>query len=143
MIHLDVLFRCFIWVLFVSLLRQCSQIHLDISMFICFSSFNLHLHLGGLINKMTKIYFLMFRLKIAFLLFWRKLFFAVFEEKCVFDEKMHFCGVDGKIRFYGFGGKYVFAVLAGKICFAGLAENVFLTKSAFLRISREKFFSRF
>ena len=74
------------------------------------SFFNLHLHPGGFVNKMIKIFFLCFDGKIAFLRFWRK------------------------IRFYRFGGKYFFAVFAEKIHFAVLAENVCLTKKCVLRV---------
>ena len=42
----------------VSSFRLCIQMnHLNATMFVCFSFVNLHMHPGGLVNKMTKIYF--------------------------------------------------------------------------------------
>ena len=62
--------------------------HLNTTIFVCFLFVNLHLHLGGLVNKMTKIYFLRFGRKISFLRFWQK-YFAGFE-KNVFLTKNAF-----------------------------------------------------
>ena len=94
------------------------------------SSFAFHffnLHLGGLVNKITKIYFLRFGGKITFLRFWRKIFLrflrkiVFLRKKCIFVilAENTFLWVWQKICFCGFGGKAHFAVLA---------ENVFLAK---------------
>ena len=64
--------------------------------------FNLHLHPDGFVNKMTKMFFFMFRRK-----------------NSIFTVNM-FLWVWRKIRFCDFGGKIRCAVLA---------ENVFLTKN--------------
>ena len=50
--------------------------------------FYLHLHPGGLVNKMTKIYFFMFRRKNNIFTVLAENIFAVFEEICVFGEKV-------------------------------------------------------
>ena len=82
MVHLDALSRYYIWVLFVSSFRLCIQMHnLNESsecnyVRLLFYFFNLHLHPGGLVNEMTKIYFFNFFFgKIAFLRFGGKPFF--------------------------------------------------------------------
>ena len=82
--------------------------------------FNLHLHPGGLINEMTKIYFLNFWRESSIFTVLAKNNFYGFCEKCVFGEKMRFCVFGSKIRFYGFGGNYLWVVLMKKCIFAGL-----------------------
>ena len=117
MVKLDALSRHSAWMLFVSSFCLCVQKnHLNVTMFICFLFFNMHLHLGELVNEMIKIYiFKNFGGKIAFLRFWRKIIFAVFAEKCVLTKKsvflwfwrknMVFAVLAGILSFCGFGGK--------------------------------------
>ena len=137
--------RLYIWKMHPDGPSRCliQMLHLGVVrffIFVCFSFFNLHLYPGGLVNKMTKIYFFIFwrknniftvlaeniaavfeknvfLTKSAFLCFWRKNTFCGIYGKCVFDEKM--C-------FFGFDGKSFFAILVRKCIFAVLAENAFL-----------------
>ena len=102
-------------------------------MLLC-SFFTLHLHPGGLVNKMTKKIFFMFRRKKSiftalaentFLWVWRKIRFCgfcgkyvlQFGKKCVFDEKVSFAGLTKKVFF--------FAILAGNVHFCVFTGNVY------------------
>ena len=110
MVNLDVLSRCFIWVLFVSSFRSCIQMnHQNTSMFVCFSFFNLHLHPGALVNKKAKIFFFYVSAeKQHFYSFGGKIFLWFFKKNVFLTKRCIFCG---------FGGKYVFM---------GFTENTFL-----------------
>ena len=70
--------------------------------------FNLHLHPGGLINEMTKIYFLNFWRESSIFTVSAKNNFYGFCEKCVLTKKCVFVVLAAKYVFYGFGGKLVF-----------------------------------
>ena len=79
--------------------------HLNATMFVCFSFCNFHLHPGGFVNKMTKIYFFTFRRKNSIFTVLAENIFTVFEKIGGFREKVHFYGFGGKIRFMGFAEK--------------------------------------
>ena len=77
MLHLGVV-RFFISFMHVDESSECSYVHF----------FNLYLHLGGLVNKMTKIYFFMFRRKnIIFMFRQKNSIFTVLAENVFLTKK--------------------------------------------------------
>lgn len=162
MVHLDVLFRCFIWC--CSFLYFVYAFKWIILMQLCPFAlyFNFHIHPEGLFNKLTKIdlflYFCGFDGKIRFTVLAEKWAFVVLDEKvcfCIFEWKEHFYNFDGNVHFTGLNEKCIFTVLAEKSIFTVLAEKcifvrltenvcfVVLAGNAFLRFWQEMPFCGF
>ena len=112
-----------------------------ILMLLC-SFFTLHLHPGGLVNKMTKKIFFMFRRKKSiftalaentFLWVWRKIRFCgfcgkyvlQFGKKCVFDEKVSFAGLTKKVFFLRFWREMCIFAFLPEMCIFCLFDGIF------------------
>ena len=93
------------------------------SMFICFSFFNLHLHPGGFVNKMTKIYIFYVSAENSIFTVLAKIFLQFLKKNVCFDEKIHFCGFGGKYVFMGLAEKYVFYGFGEKSTFCGFGRK--------------------